>query len=78
MYGIFIAILSEIDPCKEIRCPINSVCRKTGPGFHKFVCRQGYTGDGVICSGNNNIHRSDGHDRFTETLNYKELHLQLE
>ena len=44
-----------IDPCLNSNglCGKNAVCQKTTPGQHKCVCRQGYTGDGVICSGKN-------------------------
>ena len=43
----------EINPCKEgtSLCLSNAECQYTGPGHHKCVCRKGYTGDGIVCTG---------------------------
>lgn len=60
MLKIYFVNFLEIDPCKDrsnvyVLCAKNTVCQKTGPGLHKCVCRQGYTGDGVVCSGTDDI-----------------------
>ena len=48
--NIFYIKISGVDACAERKCDPNSVCTNNGAGYN-CQCRQGFTGNGTICTG---------------------------